>query len=248
MGVFVGGGLDFAAISAQMGNTILPWMNATIQIVDPNIQDQEWDPFTNEYEGSSSVVLWQGPARIQHLTSETNPVVGLSEIGVRGIRLQVPLDPELGFVRKGLQVIVLDGGSDPELEQLQFVVTSAINSSYAWIRTIECEVDVKSVADSTWSGIAGTVTNATSQAIAGATVRTFHHEDSEWLLDYETTTDVNGNYEIPADAGVEVVVAVYASGYLTSYYDGANSFETADTVTPVNKEETQNIDFELVED
>jgi hypothetical protein len=192
--------------------------------------------------------LWQGPARIQHLTSDTSPVVGLSEIGVRGIRVQVPLDPELGFVRKGLQVIVVDGGSDVELEQLQFVVTSAINSSYAWVRTIECEVDVKSVADSTWSGIAGTVTNATSQAIAGATVRTFHHEDSEWLLDYETTTDVNGNYEIPADAAVPVVVAVYKSGYLTSYYDGANSFETADTVTPVNRVETQGIYFEFVED
>jgi hypothetical protein len=35
---------------------------------------------------------------------------------------------------------------------------------------------------------------------------------------------------------------------LTSYYDGANSFETAETVEPVNREETQNIDFELVED
>jgi hypothetical protein len=92
------------------------------------------------------------------------------------------------------------------------------------------------------------VTNATSQAIAGATVRTFHHEDNEWLLDYETTTDVNGNYEIPADAGVEVVVAAYKTGYLTSYYDGANSFETAETVEPINREELQGIDFELVED
>ena len=248
MGVFVGGGLDFAAISEQMGKTILSWMNATIQIVDPNVENSEWDPFTNEYTGGNATVLWQGPARIQHLKTETMPVVGYSETGIRGIRVQIPLDPELGFVRKGLQVIVTDGGSDSELEQLQFVITSAINSSYAWIRTLECEVDVKSVADATWSGIAGTVTNATSQAIAGATVRTFHHEDNEWLLDYETTTDVNGNYEIPADAGVEVVVAVYKSGYLTSYYDGANSFETADTVTPVNREETQGIDFELVAD
>jgi hypothetical protein len=248
MGVFVGGGLDFAAISEQMGKTILSWMNATIQIVDPNTADAEWDPFTNEYVGGGQTVLWQGPARIQHLKSETLPDVGFSQVSIRGIRVQVPLDPELGFVRKGLQVIVTDGGSDSELEQLQFVVTSAINSSYAWIRTIECEVDLKSVADATWSGIAGTVTNATSQAIAGATVRTFHHEDNEWLLDYETTTDVNGNYEIPADAGVEVVVAAYKPGYLTSYYDGANSFETATTVEPVNHEELQGIDFELVAD
>jgi hypothetical protein len=108
-------------------------------------------------------------------------------------------------------------------------------------------VDVKSVANSTWSGIAGTVTNAGSQAIADATVRTFHNENGLWLLDYETTTDVLGNYEIPADAGVPVAVVASAEGYLTRYYDDASSFESATTVTPVNHEETQNIDFELSE-
>jgi hypothetical protein len=248
MGVFVGGGLDFAAISEQMGKTILSWMNATIQIVDPNTEDAEWDPFTNEYVGGTQTVLWQGPARIQHLTSETLPEVGYSQVSIRGIRVQVPLDPELGFVRKGLQVVVIDGGSDSELEQLQFVVTSAINSSYAWIRTIECEVDLKSVADSTWSGIAGTVTNAGLKAIADATVRSFHNENGLWLLNYETTTDVLGNYEIPADAGVPVAVVVTHPDYVTQYFDGASTFGAATTVTPVNHEETQGIDFELVAD
>lgn len=248
MGTFASGGLDFAAISTEMRSTMLPWMNGTIQIVDPNIGEQEWDAFTNEYATSTTEVLWQGPARIQHLSSETMPNVGMSQIGVRGIRLQVPMDAELGFVRKGLQVIVIDGGSDPELEQLQFLVTSSINSSYAWGKTIECEVDVKSVANSTWSGIAGTVTNATSQAIADATVRTFHHENNLWLLDYETTTDVYGNYEIPADAGIPVVVVVSHPLYITEYYDGANNFDMASTVTPINHVEMQNIDFELVLD
>jgi hypothetical protein len=155
------------------------------------------------------------------------------------------MDTEMGFVRNGLQVIVTDGGSDPELEQLSYVITSAINSSYAWSRTIEAEVDVKSVAESTWSGIAGTVTNATSQAIANATVRSFHHENNLWLLDYETTTDVLGNYELPADAGVPIAVVASATGFVTEYYDGASSFDMADTVTPVNHVETQGIDFIL---
>jgi hypothetical protein len=248
MGVFTSGAINFAAISDEMRSTMLPWMNGTVQIVDPNIGEQEWDPFNNQYEGISSEVLWQGPARIQHLKTSSMPYVGFSQIGIRGIRLQVPMDVELGFVRKGLQVIVIDGGSDSELEQLQFVITSAVNSSYAWGRTIECEVDIKSVANSTWSGIAGTVTNAGSQAIANATVRAFHHEDNFWIMDYETTTDVLGNYELPADAGVPVVVVVSADGYDTQYYQDASSFETADTVTPVNREETQDINFELVAD
>ena len=245
MGTFTGGAVDFAAVSAQMAATMLSWMNATIQIIDPNVNEQEWDPFTNQYTGGNPTVLWQGPARIQHLSSESMPEVGYSQTGIRGIRLQVPMSNELGFVRKGLQVIVTDGGSDVELEQLQFVITSAINSSYAWVRTIECEVDVKSVASSTWSGIAGTVTNATSQAIVNATVRSFHHEDNLWIMDYETTTDVLGNYELPADAGVPVALVASAPGFITEYYNGAASFDLATTVTPVNHVETQGIDFIL---
>lgn len=248
MGTFTSGAVDFASVSAQMASTMLSWMNATVQIIDPNTENSEWDPFTNEYIGGEATVLWQGPARIQHLQGEAMPVVGYSQIGIRGIRLQVPMDPELGFVRKGLQVIVTDGGSDVELEQLQFVVTSSINSSYAWVRTIECEVDVKSVANSTWSGIAGTVTNATQTPIANAVVRSFHHEDNLWIMDYETTTDTLGNYQLPADAGVPVALVASASGFVTEYYDGASGFDMATTVTPANHVETQNIDFELVLD
>lgn len=245
MGTFTGGAVDFASVSAQMASTMLAWMNATVQIVDPNTADADWDPFTNTETGGEPTVLWQGPARIQHLTTEATPVAGYSQVGIRGIRLQVPMSPELDFVRKGLQIIVLDGGSDSDLEQLQFVVTSAINSSYAWVRTIECEVDVKSVANSTWSGIAGTVTNAMSQAIANATVRSFHHEDNLWIMDYETTTDVLGNYELPADAGVPVALVASAPTYITEYYNGAATFDMATTVTPVNHVETQGIDFAL---
>ena len=248
MGTFTGGAIDFAAISTEMRSTMLPWMNGTIQIIDPNVEGQEWNPLTNVYSGGSSTIIWQGPARIQQIGSDRIAEVGYSQIGIRGIRFQIPMDIELGFIRKGLQVIVTDGGSDPELEQLSYVITSAINSSYAWGRTIEAEVDVKSVAESTWSGIAGTVTNATSVAIADATVRTFHHENNLWLLDYETNTDSYGNYEIPADAGIPVVVVVTHPLYVTEYYDGAASFEMATQVTPVNHLETQGIDFSLALD
>ena len=228
-----------------MAATALPWMNGFIQIVDPNTEDSIWDPFTNEYINGGSTVLWSGPARIQHLANESMPNVGSVQTGIRGIRLQIPIDAAAGFIRKGLQIVVTDAGNDYELEQLQFVVTSAINSSYAWLRTIECEVDVKSVANATWSSVAGTVQSSTSNAIAGAVVRSFHHEDDLWIMDYETTTDVLGNYEIPADAGVPITVVASAAGYITSYFDGAASFSLATTITPVNHEETQNIDFVL---
>jgi hypothetical protein len=245
VGVFAGG-VSFSAIGSTMGSTIQAWMNASIQIVDPNTGDSVWNEFTNTETGGEPTVIWQGPARIQHLKSDTSSLVGFSDVGIRGIRLQIPLDPAAGFIRKGLQVIVVDGGNDYELEQLSFVISSAINSSYAWIRTIEAEVDVKSIANSTWSGIAGTVLDASSAPVTTATVRTFHYEDSLWISDYETTTDVSGNYQLPADAAVPVVIGVIASGYVTQFYSNKASQATADTVTPVNHVETQSINFTLV--
>jgi hypothetical protein len=244
MGTFTNQPIDFSAIGAEMAKTYRNWLNGSIQIIDPNTGDGTWDEWTNEYTGGEPTVIWSGPARIQHISGESLPTVGFSQTGIRGIRVQVPLDVEAGFIRKGLQVVVIDGGNDYELEQLQFTITSAVNSSYAWGRTIECEVDVKSIANSTWSGVAGNVSNALSP-ISGATVRTFHHEDNLWIMDYETTTDSLGNYELPADAGVPITVVASASGYITSYYDGTNGFDFATTVTPINHEEMQGINFVL---
>jgi hypothetical protein len=66
----------------------------------------------------------------------------------RRVRFQVPLDETRSFVRAGLVIRVTDGGLFPDLEKMQFNVSSAINSSYAWLLTIECEADVKSELDS----------------------------------------------------------------------------------------------------
>jgi len=246
MGVF-GGSIDFAKIGTEMAKTYSHWLNASIQIVDPNVDGGTWNEWTNEKTGGAPIVLWSGRARIQHLTSENMYDVGYSQTSIRGIRVQIPLGVQAGFIRKGLQIIVTDGGNDYELEQLQFVISSAINSSYAWGRTIEAEVDMKSVANSTWSGVAGNVKSETDEPIAGVTVRSFHHEDNLWIMDYETSTDALGNYELPADAGVEIAVVVsLLPDYITQYYDSAGDFASATLITPVNHEETQNIDFVMV--
>lgn len=242
MGLFAGGGINFAAISDEMRTTMSYWFNASIQIVDPNVGEVEWDVVTNTQSSGAPTVLWSGSARVQHLKSNSTPDVGFSQTDIRGIRIQLPFDAELGLLRKGLQVIVTDGGSDPVLEQLGFVIRSAVNSSYAWGRTIECDVDLKSVSNSTWSTIAGNVIDESEVPMSNVTIRTFHYEDGLWLLDYETTTDVYGNYELPADAGVPVTVAAFKSGYVTTYWDEGS------TVTPVNHEETSDINFVMVAD
>jgi len=248
VGLFAGGGIDFASISSEMRKTMLPWFNATIQIVDPNVEGVEWDVVTNTKTSGGKTVLWSGPARVQHLVSDTNPEVGYSQTSIRAIRIQLPMDVELGLIRKGLQVVVTDGGSDPMLEQLGFVVSSSINSSYAWSRTIECDVDLKSVSDSTWSSISGNVVDDEDNPVALVKVRSFHSEDGVWLLDYETTTDVYGNYELPADAGVAVIVGAFKSGFVSEYWETAASPSTATVITPANHAETSGIDFVMVAD
>lgn len=140
--------IDFTKISAEMGVTAQRWMNGAIEIVDPNLESLVFDPWTNDSSGTE-VVLWSGSARIQQIAYETrDPDGGKSVLANRRVRFQVPLDETRSFVRAGLVVRVTDGGLFPDLEKMQFSVSSAINSSYAWLLTIECEADVKSELDS----------------------------------------------------------------------------------------------------
>lgn len=139
--------IDFAAISAEMGDIAARWFNGAIQIVDPNLDNLTFDPWTNTSTGTETV-LWTGEARIQPISYDTrDPEAGRSVLASRRVRFQVPLDETRAFVRSGLIVRVTDGGEFPDLVNLQFNISSAVNSSYAWLLTIECEADVKSELD-----------------------------------------------------------------------------------------------------
>lgn len=137
------GAINFEGISDAMGAVAANWFNGTIQIVDPNLENLTFDPWTNTSTGTETV-LWTGSARIQPITLPTESSAGKSVLSSRRVRFQVPLDPARSFVRAGLVVRVTDGGQFPDLADLQFNISSAVNSSYAWLLTIECEADVKS--------------------------------------------------------------------------------------------------------
>jgi len=145
MAISSGTPIDFAKIATEMRTIVARWYNAQIKIIDPNLRDQVWDMATNTYSTTSEVVLYSGNARVQPLGGASTPDIGITQAAIHGVRIQVPYDATVGLIRKGLQVRVTDGGEDAVLEDLKFVVKSAINSSYGWNRTIECEVDVKSV-------------------------------------------------------------------------------------------------------
>jgi hypothetical protein len=141
--------IDFAAIAVEMRGAVARWYNAEVEIIDPNTRDldDEWNPVTNTYTSPTDTVLWSGSARVQPLRTASMPDLGVTQGAIEAIRVQVPYDASLGFVQKGMRVRVTNGGEDAVLEDLEFIVRSAVNSSYGWNRTIECDTDVKSVAN-----------------------------------------------------------------------------------------------------
>lgn len=139
--------IDFASIAIEMRSAVARWYNAEIEIIDPNIREQHWDEFTNEYIYDSEQIVWSGSARVQPISTARTPDLDIMQGAVQGVRIQVPYDANLSLVRKGMQVRITDGGEDVVLENLILTVRSAINSSYGWNRTIECDADVKSTAD-----------------------------------------------------------------------------------------------------
>jgi len=140
-------GIDFAKIAVEMRAITARWYNAEVQIIDPNLRNQTWDIATNEFTNDPKAVVWSGKARVQPIRQASTPDNGVAQGAIQGVRVQAPYDSSLPLIRKGLQVRVTDGGQDAVLESIQFVVRSAINSSYGWNRTIECDVDVKSVSN-----------------------------------------------------------------------------------------------------
>lgn len=141
--------INFQAIAKEMRKTVSHWYNAEIQIIDPAVRKDEWDPITNDYISTEESVLWSGPARLQPigLTGARMVMLPAMQGSIKNIRVQVPYDESLPLIRKGLQIKVVSGGEDAVWSNMRMIVNSAVNSSYGWNRTIECELDTRSPAD-----------------------------------------------------------------------------------------------------
>lgn len=144
--------IDFAKIALEMRGIVARWYNAEVEIVDPNVRDldDEWNPVTNTYTEGTDTVIWSGPARVQHIRTASTPDLGITQGAIQSIRVQIPMngdEGDAGFIQKGMRVRVTNGGENIQLTLLEFVVRSSVNSSYGWNQTIECDADVKSVAN-----------------------------------------------------------------------------------------------------
>jgi hypothetical protein len=143
----ISGNINFEGIAEAMRKTVAFWYNATVDVVDPSTENLVWNISTNSYTGDAAVTVWTGTARIQPVSMPTIVSNDIRETSVVSVRIQIPYDNSLDLIRKGMSVRVTDGGENHYLEDLEFTIKSALNSSYGWNTTIECEVDAKSVAN-----------------------------------------------------------------------------------------------------
>lgn len=147
MGVFRGRGasVDTIAISQEMRQSVRDWENIYVIIIDPGKDG------INLRDKNNAAFVWDGFARVQPYRREVATATTTNPTTNQTIRFQIDFsqDGAIPDIKTGWQVAVLPESlsgvplNDPYLSVYQHVVRSALNSSLAWIRTIECQVNTE---------------------------------------------------------------------------------------------------------
>lgn len=129
--------------SGTIAAKALPFMNATVRIVDPkSTTTTPYDPVSDTGGTRAPTLIREGPARIQKIRRPLGISAPDQWSSSHQIRIQMPLDNTVPLVGKGMQLIVLDGGNEKDLEELLYVVTMSVNSSWAALATYEATAEI----------------------------------------------------------------------------------------------------------
>lgn len=135
--------VDMPAISESMGETVPEWyVDAEIEIVNPDINGGEYDRATNT-KTRNPQVLWTGKARIQAVRWPSVATARQAAMSLREVTFHIGKNDETVplFIAQGWRVQVLTCTLSPNLEGKLYVVNTAINSSYDWDIRIEATMD-----------------------------------------------------------------------------------------------------------
>lgn len=113
-----------ATWSEEIGTVAAEYMNATAK-----------------FYTSAKVLKITSKARVQHLRAPLDSSSPVTWGTQRAIRLQIPLNATSGAITKGW-LVQISGANDPTLNLVTMTVQSAVNSSHAALRTIECISDL----------------------------------------------------------------------------------------------------------
>lgn len=143
-------------VREQLRPLIRPWIEnqAWCAIIDPTQKITKDDPITGIVNDVKLFPLYTGWMRVQPLRTDNTVKKAVNSTTQRVVQFW-PLDfpgdsgaeDDIGLpfdLKPGLEVIVIDGGNDPNLEMYKYLVIGSLNSSMAWQRTITTVVDEES--------------------------------------------------------------------------------------------------------
>lgn len=151
MGVFLGRGatVDVNAISNEMRKSVMQWATVYVIILNPGpngiyLRDK-----------SPAAFVWDGFARVQPYRREVATATVTNPTTNQTVRFQIDFskDGAVPDIKTDWQVAVLPESlsgiatPDPFLHRYQHVVRSAMNSSLAWVRTIETQANTEVTVD-----------------------------------------------------------------------------------------------------
>jgi hypothetical protein len=143
MGVFRGRGaeVDTFAISREMRQAVGLWQNAHILIINPGPNA------TYLRDKNNAAFVWDGMARVQPYRREVPAAAVGNPTTNQSVRFQVDFERDglIPDILTGFRVLVLDDVElpDPYISEYEHIVNSALNSSMAWVRTIETQVNTE---------------------------------------------------------------------------------------------------------
>ena len=142
MGLFVGKNaapIDVMAVSKEMRKGVRLWQSAMVVLIDPNVT------------GALPLIIWSGLARVQPYRKDLsqNQVTNPTTTGTVRFQVDFAEDGVIPDVQTNFEVYVLPTAlsgieyPDPYISEYAHIITSGMNSSLAWVRTIETTVNTE---------------------------------------------------------------------------------------------------------
>lgn len=142
---------------SEMREFMRPHIERFVKPTDEHDNDKGWihiiDPTqtvvaTNFDTGVRTVTatpIWSGYARIQPIRNSVSTWRASNPTTTRIVQFWPDMFPNEQAIdlKPGLRIAVEEGGNDPWLVEYQYTIVGAVNSTQAWQRTIDAQVDLE---------------------------------------------------------------------------------------------------------
>ena len=139
---------DYAGTAAFMRPHVEGFIDGKvwIHVLDPTTEDRDMVFGTGQYTVQNTP-LWSGWARVQPIRNSVNAWRATNPTTTRVVQFWVDLEEQVIDLRPGLriavEIVATEDNNDDWLAEYQYVIVGAVNSSQAWQRTIDTQVDLE---------------------------------------------------------------------------------------------------------